>query len=215
MELINAIKKYYNRTRFTRYFKNNTFGSRESVSGGGSTLEQTRVLSEVLPRIFREFGVKKIIDAPCGDFNWMRYVDLSMLDSYLGLDIVKDIVLTNNEKYGNHIIKFEAKDISNDSLSQCDLILCRDCLVHLTYKDALKVIKNFKNSGSKYLLTTSFVGRPDNHDLGKHVWRTLNLSLAPFNFSDPLLVINENCTEGNNMFSDKSLVLYDLSLIII
>jgi hypothetical protein len=124
-------------------------------------------------------------------------------------------VLANNEKYGNHMIKFEAKDISNDRLSQCDLILCRDCLVHLTYKDALKVIKNFKNSGAKYLLTTSFIGRPNNQDLGKHIWRTLNLSLAPFNFSEPLLVINENCTEGNNMFSDKSLVLYDLSEIII
>jgi hypothetical protein len=215
MSLTNTIKKYYNKVRFTRYFKNNTFGSNESVSGEGSTLEQTLVLKEVLPQIFRDFGVKTIIDAPCGDFNWMRYVDLSMLDSYLGLDIVNEIVVANNEKHGNHLCRFEVKDISNDYLIQCDLILCRDCLVHLTFKDALKVIKNFKNSGAKYLLSTSFVGRSNNQDLGIRVWRTLNLSLAPFNFPEPLLVINENCTEGNNMFSDKSLVLYDLSQIII
>lgn len=211
MDLIKAIKKHYNRVRFTRYFKNNTFGSKESVSGEGSTLEQTKVLRSVLPRVFRDFGVKKVIDAPCGDFNWMKYVDLTSLDEYLGVDIVKDIVVANNEKYGNDIISFESKDISNDRLPESDLILCRDCLVHLANRDALKIIKNFKISGAKYLLTTSFMDRTINDDLGSRVWRTLNLSLPPYNFPNPLLVIDENCTEGDNMYSDKSLVLYDLS----
>lgn len=211
MRLINAIRKYYNRTRFTRYFKNNTFGSNESVSGAGSTLEQTRVLREVLPTIFQEYEIKAFTDAPCGDFNWMRYVDLDSIDSYQGLDIVKGIIESNNQKYSSGKVSFQVCDISNDPIRISDLILCRDCLVHLSYQDANKVVKNFKNSGAKYLLTTTFTERTKNEDLGKKIWRTLNLGLSPFNFPTPIVIINESCTEGNNMFTDKSLALYDLS----
>lgn len=213
MGIITLLKKYYNRTRFTRYFKKNTFGSMESVSGEGSTLEQTKVLKEVLPQIFIKYNIKSFTDAPCGDFNWMRYVDLNSLDSYKGLDIVKEIVESNNSKYSNDKISFQICDISNDPIGISDLILCRDCLVHLAYQDAIKVIRNFKSSGAKYLLTTTFADRPTNKDLGSGIWRTLNLSLSPFNFPEPIMLINEKCTEGDNLFKDKSLGLYDLSKI--
>ncbi len=45
-------------------------------------------------------------------------------------------------------------------------------------------------------------------DIGKGLWRTLNLEIHPFHFPKPITVINEHCTEGNGEYSDKSLELW-------
>ena len=83
--------------------------------------------------------------------------------------------------------------------------------MHLTYDDIYKVITNFKRSQSRYLLTTTFIDRDKNVDLvGKDIWRTLNLQLEPFNFPQPLLLINENCTEVDGRYADKCLGLWRL-----
>ena len=86
----------------------------------------------------------------------------------------------------------------------------RDCLVHLTFADALKIIANFKRSGAKYLLTTTFVERKKNNDLVgvDNFWRALNMRLPPFNFPQPLLLVNEGCTEEAGQYPDKSLGLW-------
>lgn len=59
-------------------------------------------------------------------------------------------------------------------------------------------------------MTTTFTGPRPNHDIATGGWRTLNLTLAPFNFPPPLRVVNEKCTEGGNAFSDKSLGVWAL-----
>ena len=74
----------------------------------------------------------------------------------------------------------------------------------------MKVIDNFMKSGSKYLLTTTFVNRTRNDDLGKGFWRTLNLEIAPFQFPMPIKILNEKCTEYGGAYSDKSLGLWVL-----
>lgn len=200
-----------NKRKFTYYYHSNTFKSNESKSGEGSTLEQTKNIRESIPVVIKDFGISVFIDAPCGDFNWMQYVDMDLLEKYYGIDIVEDIIENNKVKYANEKIEFLNMDIANDPLPKGDLILCRDCLVHLTFRDGIKAIRNFKNSKINYLLTTTFVDRELNNDLkGNDVWRTLNMQLPPFNFPKPLVIINEGCTEGDNNFRDKSLALYKL-----
>jgi hypothetical protein len=81
------------------------------------------------------------------------------------VDIVDALIEDNSQKYGSDSISFYCKDLAVDRLPEADLILCRDCLVHLTYEDILKVISNFKKSGAKYLLTTTFTYREKNSDL--------------------------------------------------
>ena len=41
--------------------------------------------------------VRRLLDAPCGDHNWMRHVDLDGIQ-YLGMDLVEDIVKHNQDK---------------------------------------------------------------------------------------------------------------------
>ncbi len=194
---------------FTKIYKKNIFGSSESRSGSGSTMEQTAYIREVFPTLFKEFDIKSILDVPCGDFNWMRHVDLAGIQ-YIGGDIVPDLISQNNEKYKNAETEFRNLNIITDELPRVDVILCRDCLVHLNFESGMKAIQNFKKSGSTYLLTTTFTDRDANEDLFG-IWRTLNLQKAPYNLPMPVRMINEKCTEGNKKFTDKSLGLWKLA----
>ncbi|WP_106134847.1 hypothetical protein [Mongoliibacter ruber] len=67
---------------------------------------------------------------------------------------------------------------------------------------------NFKKSGAKYLLTTSFINHPTNTDIQTGYWRPINLTQPPFSFPTHLKTINEKCTEGGG--KHKSLVLVGL-----
>ena len=140
----------------------------------------------------------------------MRHVNLGV-KKYTGVDIVAALIAEDQARYGSACREFQCQDLIRDPLPEADVILCRDCLVHLNFRDAKKVLENFKRSGSRYLLTTTFTGREANEDLtGSMVWRTLNLERAPFNLPPPLRLINENCTEGGGAFADKSLGLWRL-----
>lgn len=195
-------------SRFTRFFETNCFGSEESVSGEGSTLEQTKILRVKLADLLKKLDVKTFLDAPCGDFNWMKYVDYEF-EHYIGIDIVDQIVQENNQKYANEKYSFLCLDICRSPLPKADLIFCRDVLVHLDFKNSLAALKNFKQSGAKYLLTTTFTERDGNVDLMEEmIWRTLNLEKEPFSFPCPAYILNEGCTEGDGNYADKSLGLW-------
>jgi hypothetical protein len=152
--------------------------------------------------------VRIVLDAPCGDFFWMKEVDLDFLDLYIGGDIVPSLIRRNNRLYMTSKRLFKPMDIVYDTLPQSDLIICRDCLVHLEFEDCIKAIKNFKRSGAKYVLMTTFVRNKPNAELNADGWRTLNMQLPPFNFPQPLMLLNENCTENDGIFHDKSLGLW-------
>ena len=74
-----------------------------------------------------------------------------------------------------------------------------------------KAIENIKASGSKYLASTSFVKHINNTDTTVGAWRPLNLTKPPFNLPAPFFTINENCTEGNGKFNDKSMCIWNIS----
>ena len=119
--------------------------------------------------------------------------------------IARKIVLPNLTPTSSEISRLLASD-----LPEYHLVFCRDCLVHFSYQDVRKALKNLIRSESKYLLTTSFPGRK-NYDIVTGNWRALDLEAPPFDFPKPLLIINEGCTERNGRYADKSMVLWDLS----
>jgi len=205
--LVRKFFEKFPKIKFTNVYQKNLFQGNESRSGEGSNMIQTSIIRREIPLLLKELKIKFLIDAPCGDFFWMREVELPV-ERYLGVDIVKEIVENNQNKFGNKQIKFMDLNIIKDVIPMADMILCRDCLVHLSFKQGIKVIKNFKKSGSKYLLITTFVNRLSNNELGKGLWRTINIEKPPFNFPNPIKIINENCTEINVKYSDKSLGLF-------
>lgn len=187
---------------------NTNYWRGESRSGEGSDLIQTQQIREVLPVLLKSLGAKSMLDIPCGDYYWMRHVDLPV--TYIGADIVQEVVKINNEKYSDIRHKFMNLDVCTDELPRVDLIFARDLLVHLSYNDIQRALQNMKKSGATWLLTTTFTGRDSNTDIKTGDWRTLNLQVSPFNFPEPLNIINEGCTQFNGDYNDKSLGLWKL-----
>jgi hypothetical protein len=163
----------------------------ESQSGAGSSLVETEGIREGLPLLFKTLDVHTLLDAPCGDFNWMKTLQYE-LDSYVGVDIWKEIIEVNHVLYGNEKRKFMVGNIVSDVLPKADLILCRDCLVHLPFQDGVDAIENFKRSGSKYLAATSYFDVLGNDkDCERGGWRKVNLELPPYNLGKPLTSVVE------------------------
>lgn len=195
---------------FTEAYLKRAWKEPTSFSGPGSSLEQTEVLRKALPVLFNQYDIKSVNDVPCGDFNWMKNVSYEGM-SYNGFDIVAALVESNNALYKSANIHFYKKDAITELLPKADLIFCRDMLVHFPIREILVTLANFKASGSKYLLTTTFTRTNKvNKDIpfGVMQWRPLNLELPPFNFPKPLMIINENCTEGKGLFADKCVALW-------
>ena len=196
---------------FTNYYANNVWGDPSSKSGSGSNLEQTSTLILELPNLFNKYDIKSILDIPCGDFFWFKNVELDEKINYTGADIVSKLIDNNKILYSSNNLKFIKKDITQDKLPFADLIICRDCLVHLSFSDIKDAINNIKRSGSKYILTTHFFDRSKNHNITSGEWRTLNLTLKPFNFDEPIEIIHENCSEGGGSYADKTLALWKIN----
>ena len=197
---------------FKEVYEKNLFKGTDSVSGRGARLDQTVVLSHELPLLLERLKVKTFLDIPCGDFKWMRHVDLKSVN-YIGGDIVKEIAELNQRLFGGEKREFRHLDLTKDKLPQCDAVFCRDCLVHLTFKQAIEAIDNIKASGATYFLSTTFPATKTNDDLrlGSVIWRPLNLQLSPFNFPEPVALINEECTEEEGRYSDKSVGAWAIS----
>lgn len=175
---------------FSDYYKYNSWGSKESKSGPGSTLYESKQLIEQLPELLKTLNIKTILDAACGDFNWMKEINLSNY-LYTGIDIVTECIIDNQKKYQKDNIKFLRKSIMIDPLPTADIIICRDALVHFPSDMVLKTIQNFKDSGSTYLLMTHFTNIETNSDINMGDWRPINFTLEPFNFKEPLYIIKE------------------------
>lgn len=175
---------------FTTIYKTNRWGSQESISGPGSELKVTQRMIQKLALLIRLFDINSLADAPCGDLNWMKHVNLGTC-TYIGIDIVKELIENNKKLFGSSK-EFKHFNLIEGIIDTVDLIICRDMLAHLTNEQVFTVLKNFKKSGSKYILMTINLSATENHDISPGDWRGINFERPPFNFTKPLLLIEED-----------------------
>jgi hypothetical protein len=197
--------------RFRRIHDTSLWRAASSVSGVGSEMDETAALRADLPRLLARLGITSLLDAPCGDAGWINAADLGV--RYAGVDIVPALIesLRARAAAGDIGGEYHRADITRDSLSRCDAILCRDCLVHLSFANIERAVVNFKASGAAWLIATTFPGWQINHDCEDGDWRALNFERAPFNWGVPVELLNENCTEAGGGWRDKSLGVWRLA----
>jgi SAM-dependent methyltransferase len=196
---------------FSQIYHTNQWGNEETPSGPGSSIDQTKSLVENLNLLIANLRIQTVLDIPCGDFNWIRNLDLRTLQ-YTGADIVKDLILRNKATYETKRIQFEHRDLTKDFLPQTDLVINRDCLVHFCFNDIEKAITNIIISKSTYLLTTTFPGQTHNYDIVTGDWRPINLQLPPFDFPKPLQMITESFeAEFEKYNRGKALALWKIA----
>jgi hypothetical protein len=197
--------------RFQRIHDTNLWGAAASTSGLGSEMDATAVLRAELPRLLQTLGVASLLDAPSGDAEWINNADLGV--RYLGVDIVPSLIERLQARAAAGEIKGEYRlaDITRDPLPRCDVILCRDCLVHLSFANIECAVANFRASGAKWLIATTFPDWQTNADCEDGDWRALNFERAPFGWGSPVELLNENCLEAGGGWRDKSLGVWRLA----
>ena len=176
--------------RFDLIYKTNFWSSNESVSGYGSELKNTINIEKEIINIIKKYQIKSILDAPCGDFNWVKNI-LNKELSYIGGDIVQEIIDNNIRKFKSNNIKFIKLDITDESLPDSDLMICRDCLIHLSFQSIKLFFENFRKSNINYLLLTTYKMKDttkeiDNLDIPDGEYREIDLSKPPFYLPKPL-----------------------------
>ncbi len=174
--------------------KNERRWGESNISGGGSSIEFTKSAREIILHVINDFNIKSLLDVACGDFIWMPIVLKALKNDfkYIGCDIVSSLIKQHKTSYPEY--EFRTLDFVNDQLPQCDLIICRDALQHLPIKDIQKSLKQFSNSGAKYLLATTHLRYPqwkNKRDIRVGQCRDRNLILEPFNLDDPIIIYNE------------------------
>ena len=192
---------------FEEIYRRNAWGGDESVSGPGSSRSRGADFAAELIALVQRLGIRSVLDAPCGDFNWMQDV-AGAFEIYTGIDIVPELVDANQSRFESPDRTFVCGDLTRDPLPRADLILCRDGLVHFSFADIHAALDNFRRSGSRWLLATTFIDVPANEDIATGEWRVLNLEKAPFYFPTPLALVDEKCPHTGG--TDKRLGLWEL-----
>lgn len=175
---------------FTHIWRQNSWGDAETRSGGGSTHAATAWLRPQIVELFRFLGVKRLIDAGCGDLNWMGLIS-EMFDFYLGLDLVPELIAEVEKRYATRPGHFFAlRDIAIDDLPPADAIFCRDVLTHFPSAEVKAALSRFKASGATYLIaTTHALGQ--NREINMGEWQPIDLTAAPYGLGVPYLTLFE------------------------
>lgn len=162
----------------------------------GAPPQDSQEFKEALSKMMKVFKIKKLLEAPCRDYSFVKSLNLK-LDWYVGINIIPEIILENERKYSVPRIYFDCCDLLRNRLPEADLILCRNCFNYCSYRDIQSALHNFKRSRSNYLLATNFTKVQENRDITTGENRPINLLKPPFNFPHPIAIINEE--EGKTL----------------
>lgn len=187
-------------TRFAAIYARNLWKNPESASGYGSTLDATRQARAGIEALIGEYGVASILDVPCGDFNWMQALRFD--GAYTGGDIVPDLIAANTARHGTDRRRFQVLDLVADTLPAADLVLCRECLNHLSLTEAAAAADNLGAATRRLLVITHYPDHPENADQpASFRYRRLNLTLPPFNLRAPDREIDESESEPGKVLA--------------
>ncbi len=166
----------------------------DSLSGPGSSISSTRPLLQKLGGILESLSCKTLVDLGCGDFVWMKYLDGPW--SYVGVDIVDEVISVNALQYQNSRRTFVRLDATVDRIPPGDVVLCREVLFHLSFEDIWKVISNVASCGCEYLIATTEEDIWLNSDIVSGDYRPINLHKKPFSFPNASNYIVDSAVES-------------------
>jgi hypothetical protein len=165
------------------------WGSDESVSGYGSTVASTAILRRRLAEVFAHLQIRSLVDAPCGDMNWMRHLEYKF-DKYIGIDLVPRVIEKLRQEPFSTTYHFQIGNIVTDVLPIGDALFCRDCLVHLPFSAIHEALRLWRIAEFKFIIMSTFPSRTSNSDCMVGDWRPLNMELPPFNWPKSLMILS-------------------------
>jgi hypothetical protein len=163
-----------------------------SWDGPGASLENTRELIQWLPEMWKKLEVVTVLDAACGDWNWMQHVDLTGI-YYTGWDVDPGRIQKCKERMiaGHFVgeptnISFNTVNLlTAEAIPQYDMILCRDCLGHFTNGYISRVLRRFRDSASRYLMASTYPHTENQFEYDPRRWAWLGYLERPVNLEAP------------------------------
>jgi hypothetical protein len=187
------------RMRFEAIARRNQWRNDESLSGFGSTMKGTAPLRDALPKSIDALGVTNMLDIPCGDFHWMKEVQLPI--PYVGADIVEALIADLQLAHAADLTRtFRRLDIVTDALPKTDLVFTRECFNHFSFRAIHAAIANVVDSGSRLIAVTHYPHHDSNSNQETgYTYRPLNFTLQPFGWPAPIHQLPEAATDGRVM----------------
>lgn len=118
---------------FSRIYRDNLWGGEkgEFYSGPGSDDHVGVEYAKAIKDYIAKHNIKKVLDIGCGDFRIARQFITPDIE-YIGVDVVPDLIESNQKKYGSANISFRCIDATKDELPDAELCLIRQVLQHLS-----------------------------------------------------------------------------------
>lgn len=170
-----------------RNFHANRASSEECMSGYLSDLANTAALRKSFEAILKDYDIKTVFDAGCGDYHWIKNVPGMEKVEYTGVDLIEEVIEANKKKTaGNANVRFVVADLANPDYvmdKAYDLVILRDVVQFQPLRDSLQMMKTIEKSGSKYIFTTFHRGTKFNNDAGYNGNMFADVMISPFNFA--------------------------------
>lgn len=170
---------------FTEIYEKGVWGKNkdgEGCSGGGSSYDDAVSYIKFLESFIKEKEINSVLDFGCGDWAFSKYINWGEI-KYIGIDVVKKVIESNQKKFASANISFLFKDGIEGGLPSADLLICKDVLQHLSNEDILLFLKEAKKF--RHCLITNDIDlhnlKNNNKKISVGDWRPLDLTLEPFN----------------------------------
>jgi hypothetical protein len=179
------------------------------ASGAGSTWEASFATRTALTSLFEIIPVHTMVDFSCGSFTWMgRFLadkdedrvqglrsDRIKHVQYIGFDISDHMIEKHRATFKNvKRFSFYTADLFSAPVPAVDLIMVREAFFHVPYETMKRSLKKISQSGSKWLLTSTYNSKT-NTDVPSKIYylgRYINLEIAPFNLGPPIMRFPES-----------------------
>lgn len=194
---------------FDAIYERGLWGWEGNGSGTGSMMHTTVAVRDLFCKLIEEDGVSTIVDVSVGGMLWWPEV----LDRYphvkfYGYDISSIKTEENRERFSDRPNwEFHVGDVTTKvDYPECDLLICRHTLNHLSSKDVIQSMKNLRNANARMLAITQHeVDEFYKEELisedtpGCIDYRPIDLRRSPFNMPMPWLEIEDADAEDVQM----------------
>jgi 2-polyprenyl-3-methyl-5-hydroxy-6-metoxy-1,4-benzoquinol methylase len=201
----------------------------ETADGPGATLALTENLRVWLADLLKRAKICTMLDAACGDWSWMRLVDLGVTE-YTGWDCDPGRVDTCRRRLTDGDFasldrpnaQFDVKNlltVDDAELAGYDLVLCRDFLMHVTNEHVAAFLDKVKRGDNTLLLATTFPGADNSaraYDPARATWtgymeQALDLTAEPFNLPAPIDSFAEEAGPWGILAVPRELALFKIN----
>lgn len=211
----------------------------ETADGPGATLALTEGLIVWLSDLIERRQICTMLDMACGDWSWMRMVDLGTTE-YTGWDVDPGRIETCRHRVAhadfagcggagrpNTVFEVVNALTVDQIVGGYDLVLAREFLTHITNEHVLGILDKLRGGGdddfvqgsNEFLLASTFPGadntarewHPERATWEGYLEAPIDLSAEPFNLGEPLESFKELPGPHGILTIPRELALFSLA----